>query len=467
MTETNSPVGGRLVKAAGWTTLGLIATGVLRFGARWISEAAFGLEGLAFMTAAIAIVTIATIPGATGMSTGVTKLIAEKRISGSGTETARTGAKAGMLAAIIAAIGAGIYAGFDPSVKAVGGGGALVVAGLTLAFAAYSLGKAIAFGFERTRRYALEELAGLVLFALGTMGALWLDRVELMAAALILAYLPVARETLLLGPKETEDVARRTLFGYTIVGVVGSFAGIGFTAVTPLAASSLGGVAGAALVGGVLAILEPLNLAPRAVGLVLLPEISRSEAAMDRPTSAKALQTGTGLVAAVALPFCFVLFLERDRVLDLIFSSELVGGATLGWFAMAFLVSVVGAPAVTSLAASRLRLASISMTSSLIGFATAIILWLALGSSWGVPAIAFGYFVGSVIQVGIPIGVAWRRFQVKWAMQWFRIVSAAGVAVLLALFPPSLWTDGLAIASALAFMSPEVGGFLRLLRSNT
>ena len=390
------------------------------------------------------------------MSAGVTKLIAEQGRSGGGRATARTAVVAGMIAAAVTAIGAGLYATVDPSVEPFGQAGAVVIAILTLAFAAYTLGKAILFGFDGSRRYAFEEAAGAALFSLGAFAAWLTGRPELMAVALIMAYIPVARETLVPRSQVPERVDRRTLFGYSVVGTVGSFAGIGFTAVTPLAAAALGGVAGAGLVGAILAVLEPLNLAPRAVGLVILPEISRSEAGSDRSTSASSLMTGTGLVAAIALPICFVLLLERDRILGVVFSPDLVGGAALGWFSMAFLVSVVGAPAVTSLAAARLRTATVSMSASLIGFGLAISLWLLLGEAWGVTVIAFGYFVGSVVQVTIPIGVAWRRFRVRWTSQWIRILGATAVAGLLATLPPSIWIDSLAIGVAVVAMSPEL-----------
>lgn len=464
---TGTPIGSRLVKAAGWTIVGLVATGILRFAARWGSEALFGIEGLAYITAAMSIATIATIPGATGMSAGVTKLVAEQRASGSGRATARTATRAGMIAAGLGAIGAGLYAAVDASVRPVGTMGVVMVAALTLAFAAYSLGKAIMFGFGGSRRYAVEEVVGALLFAAGAAAAWWLGRVELMAAALILAYLPVAREIRVPAPRAPERVDRRTLFGYAAVGTVGSFAGIGFTATTPLAAAALGGIGGAALVGAVLAILEPLNLAPRAVGLVLLPEISRAEASRDRHLSASALKTGTGLVAAVAVPVCSLLLLERDRVLGAVFSPDLVGGATLGWFAMAFLVSVVGAPAVTSLAASHLRAASVSMTASLIGFGIAIALWVSVGEAWGVSAIAFGYFVGSVIQVGIPVVVAWHRFRVPWASQWARILGAMAIIGAMTTLPASIWIDGVAIAVTMAALSPELYRLLVMLRDDS
>jgi len=457
---TRPTAGAGLVRAAGWAAVGLVITGTLRFSAKWFSDAMFGKEGLAFVTAAMSIATIAAIPGAVGMSAGVTKLVAEQRVFGRGEATARYAARLGMAAGAVAAVAAGIYALTEPSTKSLGLSGALAVAALTLAFVAYTLGKAVLFGFGGSRRYAAEEAAGAILFGLGCLGAWLTGRVELTAAALVLAYLPVARETLVPARGEAETVDKRTLFGYAAVGGVGSLAGVGFTAVTPLAAGALGGVSGAALVGAVLAVLEPLNLAPRVVSLVILPEISRSEAMSDRAASAASLRLATGLVAAAALPACSVLLLERERILGLMFSSDFVGGATLGWFVMAFLVSVVGAPAVTSLAAAHLRTATVSMAASLVGFGAAIALWAAMGPKWAVTAIGFGYFIGSVIQVSVPIAVAWRRFEVSWLGQWLRIAAAAAVVGLLATRPPSIGLDALAVAVAGAALAPELGALL-------
>jgi len=457
---TRPAAGAGLARAAGWAAVGLATTGILRFSARWFSDALFGEEGLAFVTAVMSIATIAAIPGAVGMSAGVTKLVAEQRVFGRGEATARYAVRLGMAASAVAAVVAALYALTVPSIKSIGLSGGLTAAGLTLAFAAYTHGKAVLFGFGGSRRYAAEEAAGAILFGLGCLGAWLTGRVELTAAALVLAYLPVARETLVPARGQSETVDKRTLFGYAAVGGVGSLAGVGFTAATALAAEALGGVSGTALVGAVLAVLEPLNLAPRTVGLVILPAISRSEATSDRAASATSLRLATGLVATAALPACSVLLLERDRILGLMFSSDLVGGATLGWFTAAFLVSVIGAPAVTSLAAAHLRTASVSMAASLIGFGAAIALWAGMGPEWAVTAVGFGYFVGSVIQVGVPIAVAWRRFAVSWLNQWLRIAAAAIVVGLLATRPPSIGLDALAVAVAGVALAPELRALL-------
>lgn len=454
----------RVPRAAAWTGIGLLATGVIRFAGRWLSDSLFGIEGLALVTAALSISTIAAIPGAIGMSSGITKLIAEKTVSGQGEQTAVTAVRWGLTAAVVAAAAGALYSMGDPAVESFGPGGAALIAILTVAFAAYTLGKSILFGFGRIRSYTLSEATGLLLFTLGALAAWWIGRVEVLLVALAMGYLPVARSVVVRKVDSSETVERRTLLGYTAVGTVGSLAGVGFTATTPLVASALGGVAGVALIGAILAILEPLNLAPRAVGLAILPDISRSESGGNTVESADTLRTATGLVAAVALPICLLLLLERDRILGWVFPSDLVGGATLGWFAMAFMVSVIGAPSVTALAAANLKLASVSMTASLIGFGTAAVLWITLGDSQGVTAIAIGYFVGSVIQVGIPIVTAWRRFGVRWASQWGRIAAATAVAAVLARQGPSLGYDAGAVAVAAIAMAPELRGLFAGLR---
>ena len=83
-------------------------------------------------------------------------------------------------------------------------------------------------------------------------------------------------------------------------------------------------------------------------------------------------------------------------------------------FAAAFFVSVVGAPSITALSAISARSASISMWSSIAGFATAVVFWFTLGDELGALAIAIGYLIGSVLQVISPVAFATKRFEVVW-----------------------------------------------------
>lgn len=461
---------GPLVVGTGLTVVGLVTTGAVRAVARIAADLLFGVPGLALITAALSVATIATIVGPAGLSAGITKFISQLRGEGRPLDADRFAgyaALASLALSLLGAAGAAWYGFFEPAVRVGGPLGHLSVVVLTLAFGAYLTGKAIAYGEGTIRRYVLLELAGATAFVVALATVAVLDAPAAVALTLAAAYLPVGWlgiRRLRAARGSRAGLPLRSFAGYGVVGAVGAGAGMGFTYVTPLVAGALDPITGVALVGAVLTVLEPLGLLPRSISLVLLPELSSADAAGRRSEAAAYLARGTGLVAAAAAPVCALLVLERDRVLQLVFSETLVGGATLGWFAAAFFVSVVGAPAVTALAALRLRDASISMWSSLAGFGVAGVAWVTLGPTMGTPAVALGYAVGSVIQVAVPIGVATVRYRPAWTSVWVRIGTAMALVALADPLAPSLVVDGLVVAVLVALFLPELRLLLRLVR---
>ncbi len=125
-------------------------------------------------------------------------------------------------------------------------------------------------------------------------------------------------------------------------------------------------------------------------------------------------------------------------------------------------ISVAGAPAVTALAATDLRRATIPMVASLTGFAAAAVVWVVAAPRQGTAAIAAGYALGSLIQVAAPIVVASRRYRPPWSGMWLRAVLAtalvAGAALAAA---PTLPRDAAVLVILGVLLLPE----LRMLRA--
>lgn len=462
---TNNDSTRQVARHAGLSVVGLVIIGLVRFAEQVGASAFFGVEALAWVTASISIATLATVVGPAGLSAGITKLTSELRGSkieqASGFVTLAT--RLALLLTVVGAIAGGIYARFDPTLGS-GDTAQMIGAGvLTLAFGLYLTGKSILYGEEQVGKYVRAETFGGVLFVLGMALVVIADAPRAIVLPLAVAYVPVGwvAITRLRGTiGDRRPLPVRPLLGYGAVGSVGSLSGVGFTRATPLVAGFLAGVPGAALVGAALAVLEPLYLAPRAIGLALLPRLSFERATGSRP--AGLVKAATGIVALAVGPFCALLIFERERILQIVFSDQIVGGITLAWFSAAFFVSVVGAPAVTSLAAIRVRDAAIPMWSSVVGFATAAAIWAILGSRFGTEAVAFGYFVGSVIQVAPPLVVSSRRYELRWGTLWARLATGgAGAAALAVLAAPSVLLDVAALAVFVVLMLPEV----RIVRS--
>jgi O-antigen/teichoic acid export membrane protein len=452
--------------------LGLIGT--VRAAARISAEAWFGIDGLGLVTIALSVATIVTIFGAAGMSPGITKLMSELRGKGEHQTAHQFGIYVARRAtgfSVVGATAAILYVHFtEPIAMNSIAGGVAAIGVLTLSYGSYLAGKAIAYGEDRIRGYVAREAGGAALFAVGLAAAFFFNSIVVLIAALAVAYLPVGWLSLsrLGGSLDRKvQLPRRSFAGYGAISAVGAMAGIGFTYVTPLAAAFIAPLAGAALVGAVLTVLEPLNLAPRAIGLVLLPDASHALASGDRQRGANALRVSTAAVAAIAAPVCALLILERDRALGLIFSDSIVGGMNLAWFSAAFFVSVVGSPAITSLAAIHIRKASISMWSSLVGFAVAIVVWITLGPDLAVAAIGLGYLAGSIIQVAAPLVAAQRFYRPAWGSFWIRLAAAVAVTAIAAAFHPSLWLDAGCVAALIGLFVPEIRNLLRAVRSRS
>jgi len=459
---------GTLLHGAALTMAGLVLTGAVRAVVRIGAERWFGVEALGILTLAMSVAAIVTIVGPGGLSAGVTKFIAQFR---GGQDPARTrdlgilAARAGVTFSLLGAAGGVVYILLSDQLE-VSTPEVLAAAALILSFGFYLSGKSILYGEDRILGYLRREIVGSVLFAIVLLLALLLDAAPLMILALCAAYLPVGATTwrAVRHMGHARRLPVRSLAGYGLIGVVGSLAGVGFSYTTPLAAAYVDALAGAALIGGILTILEPLNLLPRAISLVLLPTLSRSNAQSETAKSGASLLLATALVTAATAPVFAIIVLERGRLLG-IFFRDLTGGATLGWFSLAFFIRIVGTPAVAALAAIDVRRASISMWSSLVGFSLAIGIWVAAAPEMGVGAIGLGYAIGSAIQVAAPLIVATRRYSVRWASLWYRVVAAGITVAALATMPPRVVTDIVAVCVVLAFMSPEVRQVVRLIRA--
>lgn len=442
-----------LGRSALLTAVGLATIGLVRVGAGILAERRFGAVGLAVFATGIGIATNATIVGAAGLASGLTKLLAERE--GAAAAAFRSFAtRWALILTAAGAIGGAAYARFDPVIDNAPRGTFAAVAALTVFFGAYQTGKAIAYGDGRLPSYVRREIAGAALFAAGAALALLADNPAVILFALAAAYLPVAAFVIDAKPWErpSVEVPVREFGQYGLVGSVGSLAGIGFTRLTPIAAGFAAGVTGSAIVGAALVLLEPLYLAPRSIGLALLPRLAQQRAEGEIATAGDEIRMATGVTAAVSLPVCASLALFPDAI-TAVFFDQVRGGLTLTVFAAAFFVSVVGAPSITGLSAISPKSASISMWSSLVGFVVAIVMWLILAAELGTLAIAWGYLVGSVIQVAAPAVVASRRFSVRWRSFLPRLAVIIAL-VSLAIGMPSIVRYGV-IAASMGLLLPE------------
>ncbi len=454
----------KLLTGAALTVVGLAIIGLVRLVAPIAARRYFGIDGLTYLTAAMAIATIATIIGPAGMAAGVTKLLSELRASNRLDEASAFRAHAIRWSGLLTAAGAAVATAYASLDDRVAGGGGLVVASvsaLTLVFGIYQLGKAIAYGEGEVGGYVARELVGGVAF----VAVLWLlvsgGDAAWVVVPLVAVYVPVASMAFRSLRGAPTDPVRTEFRTYSIVGITGSLAGIGFTYVTPLVAGYLDPELGTALVGAALALVGPIYLAPRAIGLVLLPGMAATRAT-GSAGGGETLRLATASTVIMAAPICAVFAIDGVRIVDLVFSLD--GGPVLAWFSLAVIISVAGAPAITALAAIRAKFAAISMWSSLAGFGVAAIVWWIARSS-GAVAVAAGYALGSLIQVAVPIWVATREYGVRWRGLWPRLGVAAGFVAFLALQVSSLAGDIAAVVAIGLLLAPEIRALVIRIRA--
>lgn len=454
----------KLLTGAGVTLAALVLTGVVRVLARIGAGRWFGNDALALVTLAISVAAIATIVGAGGLAPGITKFIAQLR----GEERLDLARELGSFAARVtvgmSAVGAlagslYLWSSHDNASRAA----VASVAALVFVFGLYQAGKSILYGEGEIRPYAARELVGGALFVIGMVIAWRTRQAWWVILALVLAYSPVASAAArraFLATGSLQRLPLRQLAGYGILGAIGSLAGVGFSYSTPIAANLVDAVTGAALIGGVLTILEPFNLLPRAVSLVLLPSFSETNAREGATRSGSSLALTTRYIAAASAPALLLIALERDRVLGFVF-PDLGGDATLAWFALAFFLRIVGTPSVTSLAALDFKRASIAMWSSLVGFSIAITVWFVAGPIVGISAIGIGYAGGTVVQVVPPLVVATRRYRVEWGRFWLRLGASLSTAAAATRLTPGFTVDAVVFGALVALFWPEISGVVR------
>ncbi|HDL48705.1 MAG TPA: hypothetical protein ENH33_01920, partial [Actinobacteria bacterium] len=402
MSAHQNPQHQGLFHGAVLTLIALALTGFVRAIARIGAERWFGVDTLGVLTLAMSVAAILTIIGSGGLSPGVTKFISQlrgERDQALATDLSILAARAGVVFSLVGALVAMVYVSLSNRLGTTSSFEVFAIGALVVSFGFYLSGKSILYGEDRIRPYVGREALGSILFAITLGLAVVLQAPPLIILALSAAYLPVGLTVLRafrhMGP--TKRLPVRSFVGYGIIGAVGSLAGVGFSYMTPIAATYVDALAGAALIGGVLTVLEPLNLLPRAVSLVLLPTISQTNAREGTARSAGSVAVSTALVAAASAPIFALLIIERSRFLGIFFTS-LTGGATLAWFSVAFFTRIVGTPSIAALAALDLRRASIAMWSSLVGFSVAIGVWITVSPAMGVAAIGLGYAIGSSIQ---------------------------------------------------------------------
>ncbi|MEO7124585.1 MAG: lipid II flippase MurJ [Nakamurella sp.] len=373
---------------------------------------------------------------------------------------------------------------------------------LTIAYGCYTYYKAVLYGVDLVRRYAVLELTWDSLFLVSLVIILVLGARSWVLAPMVVVYggFSIGAHRVVLSRRRTAelvtsvvgavDVARttdseatvelrvqhhddrpwwRAIGGYALVTTLGTASSAGFLQLSQIFAMRAGGEHGAGLFAAALSLVTPAYLLPRAISVVLFPAMARAAGRADSKRVRLQLKVGTDMLAAALLPFFALVGVLSTAVLTLAYGRGFSdGGVTLVIMVWATWVSVASVPAVNALSSDPGRGYLVPAGASLVGCLLGLSVWFICGTT--IEAVAWGYLVGSIVQSAVPMAEAARRHHSPRIGFTVRVLCAAGLSLAVSLMigrPPIGVT--IVVAAALGVVVtlavlPEFRSLARMVR---
>ena len=476
--DLNSPGGagigrpGPLARDSLWSLAAIILVGLsaAAFNAlvgRFLGQAALGQAGLA-LAIGLGGAQVATA----GLAPAITRFGAARLAAGD-----PAGARRALGGGLAAALGLG--AGLALALLLLGPGRAerlglppgllAASAGLLALQAAYIALKAALYGLGRVGAYARAELPAALTFAalLAALLAgaplslvspfLAANLVFALRAAWLLARAwpggqaggeaPPAAELAAIAPEAAPVSSATRMPRYTLIASIGSAAALARLQLVLLLTAALWSVEEVGRLQAALTFLPPVMLLPRALELALLPRLARDwggadRAAFRRRTAAALRLSALGLSLAAG-----GLGLAAGWLLPALFGPGF-GAAlpALRWTLLAAWSLGLASPAVTALSGA--DGVAVPNAAGLAGLATSLVAWAIWLPAGGATAAAAGLAVGSLVNAGIPLIWAIRRYDLA-ARPLLATLTRSGVllltgVLLLARWPAAAFGIGLA-----------------------
>jgi len=380
---------------------------------------------------------------------------------------------------VVVAVGVGVLAPAHVGTEQI-----LAIA-LTIAYGCYTYYKAVLYGVDLVRRYAVLELTWDALFLVSLVAVVLVGARSWVLAPMVLVYggfsigahramLPRRRAAeprpAAVGHATGDRPWWRAIGGFALVTTLGTASSAGFLQLSQIFAMRAGGDHGAGLFAAALSLVTPAYLLPRAISVVLFPAMARAAGRADSARVRMQLKVGTEVLAAALLPFFSLVGVLATAVLTLAYGRGFAdGGVTLAVMVWATWVSVASVPAVNALSSDPGRGYLVPAGASLVGFLIGMSVWFTFGST--IEAVAWGYLAGSAIQSVVPMVEAARRHHALRLGSAARMVGAAALSLAVALWigrPPIGITISVALALAAVVavvVSPEIRSLARLGRS--
>ncbi len=367
----------------------------------------------------------------------------------------------------------------------------LLAVALTIGYGSYTYYKAVLYGVDWVRRYAVLELAWDALFLVAMVAVVVSGSRELVLAPMVLVYLGFSAGAHLAlfrrggagrrptppGPaaggtdRSSQPPAVPHLWtgiaAFAVVTTLGTASSAGFLQLSQVFAARAGTPHESGLFAAALSLVVPAYLLPRAVSVVLFPAMARAAGRSDRARLKTHLLIGTNVLAAALLPAFVLAGVLATALMRVAYGPEYVdGGTTFAIMVWATWVSIASVPAVNGLSGDTGRAYLVPAAASVAGFLVGLTVWFSAGTS--IERVAWAYLIGSLVQSAVPMVEAARRHGVPggWFAARVLVVAGGGLAVALLVVHARIGFQlavgcGLAAVAAVAVI-PELRALLRL-----
>jgi putative peptidoglycan lipid II flippase len=421
----DAPTSTSFARGGLYSTIGLVAQGILRFATSFLVGHLAGKTVLGVVATAIATSLTLALLWPTTTGSAASKFLARARGEDNLERAHATAAhlrmrtlQAGiLLGAVSVPIWLLIDAGSWPD--------ALCVAALTIAYSGYSFTRGIQFGAGQVPRATLWDVTSV---AIGLAGLVVLLLAGVRNIALVLPLVATYGLYTLAGwpyagRGKPERTLRRELDGFVALGAIGSLASTGFLQLSQVAAKLTAGDTDAGQYASAIALATPASLLAASLTLVLLPSMSEAVGRNDL-SAFKARTDGATRGLAVALVAIFGAIMVGSRLIVGVVWGEKFAGAEklLPVLAAAVLAINLCVASVNALNSRSQRGMVINTVASFTGMGVGVVLWVVVAPHLGLAGVALGYLCGTVVTAIIPVVTVWRRDGHRWGLLYGKVL---------------------------------------------
>jgi O-antigen/teichoic acid export membrane protein len=414
----DEPTGTSLAKGSVFSTVGLLAQGILRFATSFLIGHIAGKSELGVVASAIATALILAVLWPTSTGSAASKFLARARGAGNADETRATAAhlrlRTVQTALFLGLVSVPIWIVIDHGSWTA----ALCVAALTIAYSGYSFTRGIQFGAGQVPRATSWDITSVVI-GLAALVAMLVAGVRGPALVLPLVvtyglYTLAGWPYAATGRPTTER--RRELDVFVVLGAVGSLASTGFLQLSQIAAKLAGGDSNAGQYAAALGLATPASLLAASLSLVLLPSLSEAWGRADHTAFRAQTDRATRALAVVMVAIFGSIIVCSRLIIAIVWGSRYAGAENiLPVLVLAVLATNLGLGSVNALTTRSQRGNLLTTVASILGMLVGAAIWLLVTPTMGIQGVALGYLCGSVVIAAIPIGVTWRQDSHRWS----------------------------------------------------